>query len=100
MAVLRNGLFDPQSQQQLMTAVLQEQSQSGDDHPDEHDRQKRRRKALEARKKLKDARKLANKGLPESELSSPQIALLLELNSGVLEKICLRIIKLTDMAKA
>jgi len=50
MAVLRNGLFDTQSQQDLMTAVLQEQSQSGDDHPAEHDRQKRRRKALEARK--------------------------------------------------
>ncbi len=35
---------------------------------------------------MKEARKLADKGLPESELSSPQIALLLELNSGVLEK--------------
>ena len=35
MAVLRNGLFDTQSQQELMIAVLQEQSNSGDDHPAE-----------------------------------------------------------------
>jgi hypothetical protein len=73
MAVLRNGLFDTQSQQELMIAVLQEQSNSGDDHPAEHDRQELRRKALEARQKLKEARKLANEGLPESELSSQQI---------------------------
>ena len=50
MAVLRNGLFDTQSQQELMTAVLQEQSNSGDDHPAEHDREELRREALEARK--------------------------------------------------
>ena len=50
MAVLRNGLFDTQSQQELMIAVLQEQSNSGDDHPAEHDREELRRKALEARK--------------------------------------------------
>ena len=86
MAVVRNGLFDTQSQQELMTAVLQEQSNSGDDHPAEHDREERRRKALEARKKLKDARKLADRGLPESELSCPQNELLLEFDSGLLEK--------------
>ena len=36
--------------------------------------------------KLKDARKLANKGLPDSELSRQQTELLLELNSGLLEQ--------------
>ena len=52
MAVLRNGLFDTQSQQELMTAVLQEQSKhSGENHPAEHDRKELRMKALEARKK-------------------------------------------------
>ena len=50
MAVLRNGLFDSKSQRELMIAVLQEQSNSGDDHPAEHDREELRRKALEARK--------------------------------------------------
>ena len=35
---------------------------------------------------MKDARKLANKVLPESELSSEQIELLIELNSGLLQK--------------
>ena len=35
---------------------------------------------------MREARKLAEQALPESELSSPQIALLLELNSGVLEQ--------------
>jgi len=50
MAVLRNGLFDTQSQQELMTAVLQEESNSCGDHPAEHDREELRRKALEARK--------------------------------------------------
>ena len=63
MAVLRNGLFDRQSQQEFQNAVLQEQSNSGDDHPAEHDRNELRRKALE--------------DLPESELSCQQI----ELNS-------------------
>ena len=63
MAVLRHGLFDSKSQQELMIAVLQEQSNSGDDHPAEHDRNELRRKALE--------------DLPESELSCQQI----ELNS-------------------
>ena len=83
-----------------MLAVLEEQSNSGDDHPAEHDREELRRKALEARKKLKDARKLAAKDLPESELSCQQIELLKELDSGLLEKKSLKIIKLTDMAEA
>ena len=48
MAVLRNGFFDITSQQELMVAVLQEQSNSGGDHPAEHDREERRRDALEA----------------------------------------------------
>ena len=37
-------------------------------------------------KKLKDARKLANKAPPESELSRQQIQLLIEFKSGLLEK--------------
>ena len=86
MAVLRNGLFDTESQQKLMIAVLEEQSNSGDDHPAEHDREELRRKALEARKKLKDARKLADRLLPESQLSSEEHALLIQLNSGLLQK--------------
>ena len=45
MAVLRNGLFDRQSQQEFQNAVLQEQSNSGDDHPAGHDKQKLSRKA-------------------------------------------------------
>ena len=53
LAVLRNGLFDTQSQQEFMIAVLQKQSNSGGDHPVEHDREKLRSEALEARKKLK-----------------------------------------------
>ena len=35
---------------------------------------------------MKDARKLANKVLPESELSCEQIELLIEFNSGLLQK--------------
>ena len=92
-AVLRNGLFDIRSQRELVIAVLQEQSISGGSHlavesavVAEHDREELRRKALEARKKLKDARRLANKGLPESELSSQQNQLLIELGSGLLER--------------
>jgi hypothetical protein len=42
--------------------------------------------ALKARKKMRKARKLAEQALPESELSAPQITLLLDLNSGVLEQ--------------
>ena len=91
MAVLRHGLFDSKSQQELMIAVLQEQSNSGDDHPAEHDRKELRRKALEARQQLKDAKKLAEKlaleELSEAELSNEQFHLLTELNSGLLEKI-------------
>ena len=59
---------------------------SGGDHPAEHDSEVLRREALKARRKLKDARKLANKVLPESELSCEQIELLIEFNSGLLEK--------------
>ena len=58
-----------------MIAVLQEQSNSGDDHPAEHDRKELRRKALEARQQFKEAKKLANKlalgDLPESQLVDP-----------------------------
>jgi hypothetical protein len=35
---------------------------------------------------MRKARKLAEQALPESELSAPQITLLLDLNSGVLEQ--------------
>ena len=55
-----------------MIAVLQEQSNSGDDHPAEHDRNELRRKALE--------------DLPESELSCQQIELLKDYDSGLMEK--------------
>ena len=89
MAVLRNGLFDSKSQRELMIAVLQEQSNSGDDHPAEHDRKEHRRKALEARQRLRDARKLASKvasgDLPESELSTTQIRLLRDYDLGKLK---------------
>ena len=73
-----------------MIAVLQEQSNSGDDHPAEHDRKEHRRKALEARQRLKDAKKLASKvasgELPESELSTTQFRLLTEYELGKLER--------------
>ena len=89
MAVLRNGLFDSKSQRELMIAVLQEESNSGDDHPAEHDRKEHRRKALEARQRLRDARKLASKvasgDLPESELSTTQIRLLRDYDLGKLK---------------
>ena len=72
-----------------MIAVLQEQSNSGDDHPAEHDRKEHRRKALEARQRLRDARKLASKvasgDLPESELSTTQIRLLRDYDLGKLK---------------
>ena len=72
-----------------MIAVLQEQSNSGDDHPAEHDRKELKRKALKARKELKDAKKLANKvavgDVLESQLSSDQITLLRHLDLGLLE---------------
>ena len=61
MAVLRNGLFDSKSQRELLIAVLQEQSNSGDDQPAEHDCKELRRKALQARQQLKDAKNLANR---------------------------------------
>jgi hypothetical protein len=86
MAVLRNGLFDIQSQQELMNAILQEQSNSGDDSPAGRDKQKLRRKALEAREKHRKARKVANAGIPESEMSKKQIRMLWELNSGLLDQ--------------
>ena len=89
MAVLRNGLFDSKSQRELMIAVLQEQSNSGGDHPAEHDRKEHRRKALEARQRLKNAKKLASKvasgDLPESELSTTQIRLLRDYDLGKLK---------------
>ena len=87
MAVLRNGWFDGQSQQQqLMMAVLQEQVENtGENPPAEHDRKELRMKALQARKKVREARKLAEQGLPESQLSTGQMALLHELNMGVLD---------------
>ena len=87
MAVLRNGWFDGQSQQQqLMMAVLQEQTENtGENPPAEHDRKELRMKALQARKKVREARKLAEQGLPESQLSTGQMALLHELNMGVLD---------------
>ena len=86
MAVLRNGLFDTQSQQELMTAVLQEQSNSGDDHLAEHNKKELRRNAFEARRKLKDARKLAYQCIPESQLLCDQNKLLKDLDSGLLER--------------
>ena len=87
MAVLRNGMFDSQSQQDLMLAVLQERSKhKGEKHLSRREAHELRTKALAARKKLKDARKLAEQDLPESELSKSQIALLHDLDKGVLEK--------------
>ena len=69
-----------------MNAVLQEKSNSGDDHPAGHDKQKLRRKAHEARRKLKDARKLANRGLSDNEMSEQQIRMMSDLYSGILDK--------------
>ena len=86
MAVLRNGLFDSQSQQDLLLAVLQERSQhKGEQQPSEREQKEFRKKALAARKKLRDARKLAAKDIPESDLSKSQIQMLHELDIGVLE---------------
>jgi len=86
MAVLRNGLFDPQSQQQLMTAVLQEQAENTAENPPAgYDKKELRVKALQARKIVRDARKLAEQRLPVQDMSNGQMALLHELNMGVLD---------------
>ena len=104
MAVLRNGLFDHTSQRDLMIAVLQEQSNSGDEHPAEHDRKELKKNALKARKELKDAKKLADKvavgDVLESQLLSDQITLLRHLDLGLLEKKGRQAMMLTDMAQA
>ena len=89
MAILRNGWFDTNTQQELITAVLQEQSNSGDNRPAEQDRKKLRRMALDARRQLKEAKKLAYKlesdELQECDLSWQQHKMLDMLNSGLLE---------------
>ena len=90
MAVLRHGLFDSKSQQELLIAVLHEQSNSVDDPPAEHDRKKLRRNALNARKQFKVANKLAREmelgDLQEADLSWRQTELLNMLSSGLLEQ--------------
>ena len=90
MAVLRHVLFDSKSQQELMIAVLHEQSNSVDDPPAEHDRKKLRRNALNARKQFKVANKLAREmelgDLQEADLSWRQTELLNMLSSGLLEQ--------------
>ena len=89
LAVLRNGIFDTRSQQELMIAVLQEQNDlmnSDDDHSPEQDKKELRGKALEAQQKLKDARKLSNKVFIESDLSRQDLQLLKEFSCGLLDK--------------
>ena len=90
MAVLRNGWFDSQNQQELLLAVMQAGSDSGDTHPTVQDKRKLRKNALVARKRLKDAKKLAMRldsyELDESDLRGEQITLLQHLDSGELER--------------
>ena len=76
------GCF-PQMMTMMPAREFEEQSNSGDDIPAEHDTEELRRKALEARKN-----------------SRMRASLLNEFHSGLLEEKCFKIIKLTDMAKA
>ena len=81
-------MFDNKSQQKLLIAVLQDQKNSGDEHPARHDREKLKRKAMEARQQFKYATKIASKfalgHLSESELSCQPIELLKNLDAGLL----------------
>ena len=84
MAVLRRGFFDASSQMELLIAVLQEEEfeASADRDSTEHDKKKLREQALEARSKLRAARRLKN--LEPSQLLHADIQLLEELDSGLL----------------
>ena len=86
MAVLRNGFFDSQTQQELLQAVLQERTEKKDEvQPSQRERNELRKKAQAARKTLNDARRLAANDIPESELSTSQIQMIRDLDIGVLE---------------
>ncbi len=86
MAVLRQGYFDSEQQQELLHACLQERAENKKEvPPSQRERQRLRKEAQAARKAYREAKKLQAKGLPDSELTWPQTNLLRDLEWNVLK---------------
>ena len=86
MAVLRQGYFDSEQQQELLHACLQERAENKKEvPPSQRERQRLRKEAQAARKAYREAKKLQAKGLPDSELTWPQPNLLRDLEWNVLK---------------